>query len=80
MLLADQLVVGESVKINSDMIDEIRQSRVIVGLFMARLTVKESPSKVTRDSPIDENSVAARRAAVASPYNGVQGGLILVKT
>jgi len=47
---------------------------------MARLIVRESPSKVTWDSPIDEHSVAARRAAVTSPYKGVQGGLILVKT
>jgi hypothetical protein len=37
---------------------------------MARLTVKESPSNVTWDNPIDEHNVAARRAAVASPYKG----------
>jgi hypothetical protein len=47
---------------------------------MARLTVKESPSNVTWDNSIDEHNVAARRAAVASPYKGVHKGLILVKT
>jgi hypothetical protein len=47
---------------------------------MAKLTVRESPSKVTWNSLIDEHSVAARRAAVASPYKRVQEGLILVET
>jgi hypothetical protein len=80
MLLEDHLVVDEIVERNSDMMDEIRQSCVIVGLLMARLTVKESPSKITWDSPIDEHNVAARRAAVASPYKGMHKGLILVRT
>jgi hypothetical protein len=64
------------VKIKSETIDEIRQSWVIIGLLIARLTVRESPSKVTWDKPKYEHSVAARRAADASPYKGVQGGLI----
>jgi hypothetical protein len=47
ILLANQLVEDGMVAEKSEIIDEIRQSIVIVGLFMARLTVRESPSKVT---------------------------------
>jgi hypothetical protein len=76
--LANQLVEDGMVEKKSERIDEIRQSWVIVGLLMARLTVRELPSKITWDSCIEEQSWAARRAAVASPYKGVHGGLTLV--
>ncbi len=46
MLLEDHLVVDEIVERNSDMMDEIRQSCVIVGLLIVRVTIGESPSKM----------------------------------
>jgi len=45
--LAVQLVAEEMVAEKSEIIDEIRQSCVIVGLLMAKVIVRESPSKAT---------------------------------
>jgi hypothetical protein len=46
ILLTNQLVEEGIVVEKSEIIDEIHQSCVIVGLLMTRLTVRESPSKV----------------------------------
>jgi hypothetical protein len=65
--LADQLVEDGIVEKKSDITDEIRQSCVIEGLLMARVTIRESPSKITDGSLRDRDNWAARRAAEASP-------------
>jgi len=47
-------------------IEEIFQSCIIKKLLMARVTIRESPSKITEGSFRDKDSWAARRAADAS--------------
>jgi hypothetical protein len=65
--LADLLVVDGMVDKKYKIIEEIFQSCVINELLMARVTIRESPSKITEGSFRDKDSWAERRAAEASP-------------
>jgi len=77
--LADQLVVKEIVDEKSEITEDISQSRVIKGLLIARVVIRESPSKMTEMSLRDRDSWAARKAAEASPNIAEQRGLTWVK-
>jgi hypothetical protein len=44
------------VEMKFEIIEEMRQSCVIEGLLMARVTIRESPSKITEGSFRDKNS------------------------
>jgi hypothetical protein len=51
----------------SEMSDEILQCFVIVGLLIARVTIRESPLKITEENFRERDNLAANNAAVASP-------------
>jgi hypothetical protein len=56
ILLADQLVVDGMMGKISKIIEEIFQSCVINRLLMARVNIRESPSKITKRSFRDKNN------------------------
>jgi hypothetical protein len=74
--LADQLDVGGIIEYMWDMVEAIRQYWVMDGFWSARVTVRESPSKIKEEIPIERANKVAKRAALASPIRAEHGGLI----
>lgn len=74
--LANQLDVEGMMEWMCEMVEAIRQSWVVVGFWSARVTVRESPSKIKEDIFRKRAKWTANKVALALPKRVVHGELI----